>query len=59
MEGGAAMAVATVSTGPDTIVMSHDLWMTPPSWENWKERYEARGNCAGIRLRRSDVRRLR
>lgn len=28
---------------PDTIVMIHGLWMTPRSWEHWKERYEARG----------------
>jgi pimeloyl-ACP methyl ester carboxylesterase len=32
-----------MSTKPDTIVMIHGLWMTPRSWENWKERYEARG----------------
>ena len=37
------MAEATVSTKPDTIVMIHGLWMTPRSWEHWKERYEARG----------------
>jgi pimeloyl-ACP methyl ester carboxylesterase len=28
---------------PDTIVMIHGLWLTPRSWEHWKERYEARG----------------
>jgi pimeloyl-ACP methyl ester carboxylesterase len=33
----------TVSTKPDTIVMIHGLWMTPRSWERWRERYEARG----------------
>jgi pimeloyl-ACP methyl ester carboxylesterase len=37
------MAEATVSTQPDTIVFIHGLWMTPRSWEHWKERYEARG----------------
>ena len=37
------MADATVSTKPDTIVMIHGLWMTPRSWERWKERYEQRG----------------
>src|SRR5262249_54000899 len=34
---------ASVNTKPDTIVMIHGLWMTPRSWEYWKERYEARG----------------
>jgi pimeloyl-ACP methyl ester carboxylesterase len=28
---------------PDTIVMIHGLWLTPRSWEHWRERYEARG----------------
>jgi alpha-beta hydrolase superfamily lysophospholipase len=28
---------------PDTIVLIHGLWMTPLSWENWIERYSARG----------------
>jgi pimeloyl-ACP methyl ester carboxylesterase len=28
---------------PDTIVLIHGLWMTPLSWENWIERYGARG----------------
>ena len=37
------MAEATVEIKPDTIVMIHGLWMTPRSWEHWKERYEARG----------------
>ena len=37
------MAEATVSTKPDTIVFIHGLWMTPRSWEHWKERYEDRG----------------
>jgi pimeloyl-ACP methyl ester carboxylesterase len=37
------MSTASVSTKPDTIIMIHGLWMTPRSWERWKERYEARG----------------
>ncbi len=37
------MAQATGTSKPDTIVMIHGLWMTPRSWEHWKERYEARG----------------
>ena len=37
------MAQATGTSKPDTIVMIHGLWMTPRSWEQWKERYEARG----------------
>jgi pimeloyl-ACP methyl ester carboxylesterase len=37
------MAEAPVKVKPDTIVMVHGLWMTPRSWEHWKERYEARG----------------
>jgi pimeloyl-ACP methyl ester carboxylesterase len=40
---GIVMAEATVTAKPDTIVMIHGLWMTPRSWEHWKERYEARG----------------
>jgi len=27
----------------DTIVLVHGLWMTPRSWEHWKDRYERRG----------------
>ncbi|MCW3838956.1 alpha/beta hydrolase [Micromonospora yasonensis] len=27
----------------DTIVLIHGLWMTPRSWENWVDRYAARG----------------
>ena len=37
------MAEDTVTTKPDTIVMIHGLWMTPRSWEHWKDRYETRG----------------
>jgi pimeloyl-ACP methyl ester carboxylesterase len=28
---------------PDTIVLIHGFWVTPRSWEQWAERYEARG----------------
>ena len=28
---------------PDTIVLIHGLWVTPRSWEGWKQRYEAAG----------------
>ena len=28
---------------PDTIVLIHGLWLSPRSWEGWKERFEARG----------------
>jgi pimeloyl-ACP methyl ester carboxylesterase len=28
---------------PDTVLLIHGLWMTPRSWEHWKERYESRG----------------
>jgi pimeloyl-ACP methyl ester carboxylesterase len=31
-----------LATNP-TIVLIHGLWMTPRSWEHWKERYEGRG----------------
>jgi alpha-beta hydrolase superfamily lysophospholipase len=31
------------SSGPDTIVLIHGLWMTPRSWENWIEHYESKG----------------
>lgn len=30
-------------SSPDTILFIHGLWMTPRSWEKWKERYESRG----------------
>jgi pimeloyl-ACP methyl ester carboxylesterase len=29
---------------PDPIVLIHGLWMTPRSWEHWKERYESKGH---------------
>jgi len=28
---------------PDTVVLVHGLWMTPRSWENWVEYYQAKG----------------
>ena len=28
---------------PDTIVLVHGFWVTPRSWEQWIERYEAAG----------------
>ena len=28
----------------DTVVLIHGLWMTPRSWEHWKERFEAKGH---------------
>ncbi|MFI6743249.1 esterase/lipase family protein [Nonomuraea sp. NPDC050451] len=31
------------SIRPDTVVLVHGLWMTPRSWENWVEHYEAKG----------------
>ena len=37
------MAESTVSTKPDTIVLIHGFWVTPRSWEHWKEHYEAKG----------------
>lgn len=30
-------------SAPDTIVLIHGFWVTPRSWEGWKERYEAQG----------------
>jgi pimeloyl-ACP methyl ester carboxylesterase len=29
---------------PDPIVLIHGLWMTPRSWEHWKERYQSKGH---------------
>jgi pimeloyl-ACP methyl ester carboxylesterase len=29
---------------PHPIVLVHGLWMTPRSWEHWKERFESRGH---------------
>lgn len=30
-------------TTPDTVVLVHGLWMTPRSWEQWVDRYQAKG----------------
>ena len=32
-----------MTTGPDTVVMIHGLWMTSRSWEHWADRYRAHG----------------
>jgi hypothetical protein len=29
---------------PSPIVLIHGLWLTPRSWEGWKERFEQRGH---------------
>ena len=31
------------SSGPDTIVLIHGLWMNPLSWEHWAKRFSAAG----------------
>jgi pimeloyl-ACP methyl ester carboxylesterase len=31
------------ATRPDTIVLIHGFWVTPRSWEHWKDRYESKG----------------
>jgi len=38
------MAPSEQSSPSRTIVLIHGLWLTPRSWEHWKERYEARGH---------------
>ena len=30
-------------TAPNTIVLIHGFWVTPRSWEHWKQHYEAKG----------------
>lgn len=35
--------MSTDSTGPDTIVLIHGLWVTPRSWEHWIAHYESKG----------------
>ncbi len=35
--------MSTASPTPDTIVLIHGFWVTPRSWENWIEHYEAAG----------------
>src|SRR6478672_1192708 len=37
------MSTDPLATKPP-IVLIHGLWMTPRSWEHWKERYELRGH---------------
>jgi pimeloyl-ACP methyl ester carboxylesterase len=32
-----------MAAAPDTILFIHGLWMTPRSWEHWRERFESRG----------------
>jgi pimeloyl-ACP methyl ester carboxylesterase len=33
----------TEAKAPDTIVLVHGFWVTPRSWEGWKEHYERKG----------------
>ena len=35
--------MSSAAKSPDTIVLIHGFWVTPRSWEEWIERYEARG----------------
>jgi pimeloyl-ACP methyl ester carboxylesterase len=35
--------MAPSPSGPDTIVLIHGLWMTPPSWEKWIAHFESAG----------------
>ncbi len=35
--------MTTPSSAPDTIVLVHGFWVTPRSWEHWKQHYEDRG----------------
>jgi non-heme chloroperoxidase len=35
---------AAPATPRQTIVLIHGLWLTPLSWEGWKQRFEARGH---------------
>jgi pimeloyl-ACP methyl ester carboxylesterase len=37
------MSQQTDEFTPDTVVLVHGLWMTPRSWENWVEHFEAKG----------------
>jgi len=34
----------TAKTAAPPIVLIHGLWLTPRSWEGWKERFESRGH---------------
>ena len=36
-------SMSTDAMSPDTIVLIHGFWVTPRSWEHWKDRYESRG----------------
>jgi esterase/lipase len=35
--------MTTAEASPTTIVLIHGFWVTPRSWEHWKEHYEAKG----------------
>src|SRR3954452_16583751 len=35
---------ATPATQQHTIVLVHGLWLTPLSWEGWKQRFESKGH---------------
>jgi pimeloyl-ACP methyl ester carboxylesterase len=35
--------MSPATSTPDTIVLVHGFWVTPRSWEQWIERYEAKG----------------
>jgi pimeloyl-ACP methyl ester carboxylesterase len=35
---------ATPATQQPTIVLVHGLWLTPLSWEGWKQRFESKGH---------------
>ena len=37
------MTVDGAPTAPDTIVLIHGFWVTPRSWEEWKDYYQAKG----------------
>ena len=37
------MAASASETAPDTIVLIHGFWVTPRSWEHWKQHYEDKG----------------
>jgi pimeloyl-ACP methyl ester carboxylesterase len=37
------MAETPVKVKADTIVLIHGFWVTPRSWERWKQHYEAKG----------------
>jgi pimeloyl-ACP methyl ester carboxylesterase len=37
------MAASASETAPNTIVLIHGFWVTPRSWEHWKEHFEAKG----------------